>query len=820
MPSRRGLGRELGEALLRADQALDSASARIALSALILASLMPLGIIEELRTGFLLVFTLEITLRLGIFAARGRLRGERNLSEALFIALDMVATLSFLPVDTLEMLGVDTSVLRLVRAARMLLLLAYWGPTFRDFFQIALRRERLYQFGVIIVFALMLTATGAAALRLFDLRHLDTDGNGVPGEPTDWELPNVLWWAFRQVQDPGNLSPDTHDAGVLAVSLALTAGGMLLVAFLIGIGANLVEEVFRAGRYRPLALRDHTVILNAEAGSLGVLVEISSYHRKQLSKPRMVVVGEASERPDFLNEPHVRRFRYLPGRPTDLQTLARAAVRDARRVVLLADGTGQEADAATVTTTLAVLDAGGSAQVAAEMNHPHNADLLLRTGRRTIPVLARRLASLALGQATVSPGVEALLDELLSSEGSEIYTCVTGEGLCRELPRTLQMTDGLLPHIAATHAASQVVLIGVLVEHERGGVASMVPQINPGRPSRPSGQDVPKTRGLIGVADRFRSLRQLVEACHTSGLPVASLGGATQPLARVRTADHPRRVLVLGFHEDAVEVVDQLVRLCPAGLEIRILVGTPHKRELTVEALREQLGAPDLSLVVGPGELRVVRPGGVSRVLVEARDRLTPGLYRNALLDAERPDAILILRRDRAELDPDAATVLGVLRLMEASHDLTPEAAQALPHVVAELYDADKLTLLKAQTAGHPLGTRLSLICTERLRQRVLAQSFFVPGLSALYRELLRAGGQEILTLDPLGTPTFGALMRNLPATLGAIPVAVATADPEAPFGLRVHVNPPADFGQEERILRVYAVGPHTLREEALGQSA
>lgn len=807
--SQGGLRVEISERLLVADQALTSAAARIVLSVLILVSVMPMHAVEALRSAFLIIFSIEISLRLGIMAARSYLRGERNVSEALFIALDMVATASFLPIDTLSVFGVDTSVLRLVRAARMLLLLAYWGPTFRDFFQIALRRERLYQFGVIITFALMLTATGAAALRLFDLRHVDTDGNGVPGEAADWDLQNVLWWSFRQVQDPGNMLQDTHEVGVLVVSLALTGGGMLLVAFLIGIGASLVEEVFRAGRYRPLALRDHTIILNAGPDSLGVLIEISSYYRKQLSKPRMVVIGEGTDRPDFLNEPHVRSFRYLPGRSGDLQTLARAAVKTARRVVLLAPGTGQEADAATVTTALAVLDAGGTTQVAAEVNHPNNADLLERPGKGTIPVLARRLASLVLGQATVSPGIEAVLDELLSSDGSEIYTCVSGEGACARLPPTLAMSGRMGRHIAATHADSQVVLIGTLVSRERGaGVSTLVPRLNP------LSLDGLEVRGLIGVADRFRSLRRVVELCHAPGLPVDAEAPVTEPLARVRTGDHPRRVLILGFHEDAVEIVDQLVRLCAPGLEVRILVGTAAKRDVTVDALLDQLGAPgDLSLSVDASVLRVAMPGGVSEIAVEARDRLTPGLYANALLDEERPDAVIILRRDRPDLDPDAATVLGVLRLMESAQSQPPGAHRPLPHVVAELYDPDKLNLLRALTTNHPLGARLSLICTEVMRQRVLAQSFFVPGLSALYRELLRAGEQEILTLDPVGAPTFGALMRSLPESLGAIPIAVATADPGAPFGLRIHVNPPASFGGEgEEIVRVYAIGPAGLR--------
>lgn len=800
--------RPLGERLLELDAWFDATAVRVALSALILISVLPLQVVDTLRLAFLVVFSVEVSLRAAVFIARSRLRGERTLSEILFLFLDFLATASFLPIDMLSLIGVDTSVLRLVRAARMLLLLAYWGPLFRDFFQIALRRERLYQFGVIAVFAVLLTASGAAAMRLFDLRDIDTDGNGIPGEVSDWELHNVLWWSFRQVQDPGNMIQKTDEVGLLVVSLTLTGGGMLLVAFLIGIGANLVEEVFRAGRYRPLNTRDHTIILNAGPESLGVLVEISSYYRKQLSKPRMVVVGESPERPDFLNEPHVRQFRYLPGRPTDLQTLARASVAQSRRVVLLAPGSGHEADAATVTSALAVLDAGGETQVAAEVNHPQNADLLDRPGKRTIPVLARRLASLVLGQVAVSPGLKGVLDELLSSDGSEIYTCVSGEAACRAFPPSLPLQGDLAERIPAVHAASGVILIGVLTERERrGGQRTLAPRLNP--------TDLRGSRGLIGVADRFRSLREVVEACHADGgeapVPPPSAGA----LVRVRTSDYPRKVLILGFHEDAVEIVDQLVRLCEPGLELRVLVGTVDKRQGTLEALREQLEEPgDLPIAAQGAELHIAQPGGTTRVLVEARDRLTGGLYAEALLGEGRPDTIIILRRDREDLDPDAATVLGVLRLMEVAGDAR---GCDLPHLLVELSDPDKAELLRKQTVGHPIAERMSLVCTEVLRQRVLAQSFFVPGLSALYRELLTAGAQELLTFDPIAPATFGELLATLPPREGVIPIAVATEDPDAPFRLRVHVSPPPRFGAAEceRIVRIYAVGPSERRTEA-----
>ena len=815
---------ELVDLVFRADALLGTGWVRVLLSAVILLSVLPIGIVEHLRLVFLLLFGVELSVRTTIFTVRWRLRNERYLSEALFLTLDLLATLSFLPIDMLSFVGADMSVLRLVRAARMLLLLAYWGPYFRDFFQIALGRERLYQFGLVAVFALMLSATGAAALRLFDLRLIDTNGNGIPGEEDDWGLINVLWWSFRQVQDPGNLLQDTHELGVLAVSLALTTGGMLLVAFLIGIGASLVEELFRAGRHRPLALRNHTVILNAGADSLGVLSEISSYYRKQVSRPRMVVMGSSPERPDFMNQPNVRRFRYLPGRPTDLGDLTKAAVGSARRVVLLAAGSGQEADADTVTVALAVRERSEDAMVAAEINHPRNAALMAAARGRTIPVLARRLASLVMGQCIVSPGAELVMGELLSSDGSEIYTCVSGEAACSGTPWCLPLDGHLHDAIMPAYERGRVILLGVL--HERtipSGAARpttlLVPTLNPG-PLR----DIP-VRGLIGVADSFRSLKQQVELAAKGGLSRATAPAPLaddDPLVRVHIDDYPRNVLVLGFHDDAVETMEQLVRLCEPGLVVRILVGTTSKRRRVVDALIEQLGSVgDLDLQVTAEGPAVRYPSGTTRLVVETQDRLRPGLYTEAIDGEHRPDTMLLLRRDRPELDPDAATVLGMLRLMEsAAATLARRPDHDLPHIVAELADPEKLALIRSRLRGHVLGTSCSLVCTESLRQRILAQSFFVPALTELYQELLTAGEQELLTLEPTRPATFRELLARLPREQGLIPIAVAYRSDEQPCGLRVVVNPDPEADDDGVVDRIFAVGGSELRERAQRERA
>ena len=87
----------------------------------------------------------------------------------------------------------------------------------------------------------------------------DYDGRGGAGHTDDfWDR---LWWSFRQVESPDNLVPNLAGSPVLVlVSLGLTITGIFVFSYLVGIGANVVEQVVRAERRRSVGFRGHTVV--------------------------------------------------------------------------------------------------------------------------------------------------------------------------------------------------------------------------------------------------------------------------------------------------------------------------------------------------------------------------------------------------------------------------------------------------------------------------------------------------------------------------------------------------------------------------------
>lgn len=783
------------------DRILGAMATRVILSALILASILPVDGARGARTFFLVVFGIETIVRAGLLIWRfTSLSTPQKLQSGLFLLADLVATLSFLPQESL---GVSAEGLRVARLARLVLLLAYWGPYFRDFFQIGMRRERMNQLALIGAFSVLLSATGAGALRLMDLSNVDINGDGVPGQVADREMTNLLWWAFLQVEDPGNITRSTQHVGLLVVSLVLTGGGLLLMALLIGLGASLVEELFAATRYRPLYLSRHTLILNAQPSTVGILREIATYYRKILRRPKIVVMGSSPQRPDYLDSPEMRRFRYVPGLATNVRDLERVSTASARRLILLATGAGQESDAQTMTAALAVRALNPELWLYAELFEMENAQLLhVAHTALTQPVLAQRLATLVLGHAVWVRGSEQLFGELLSSRGQEIYTTISGMGMCEKLPEILNM-DGHFPtFMRVVYRHRRTMVLGVVVRNQDDPMRF-------GCELYPFTGNLSQCAGFVGICDKFLKLREVTEQVANTGFPSAAISLPEGIGAWRRELFNPKHILIIGFHEDSFPMVEQFVQRCEDRLFIRILVGEKRKRDRVFGRMVTDLAQPPLQKTCAEpdGSIRISRSDGAQTIIsVEVKDRLTLGLYREEL---GKVDVIVLLRRDRTDVDPDAATVVGVLRILSAVQHTAPENLPTT-RIVVELHSPDKIPLLEAHLRGQPFADQIAMVCTEQLRERIVAQSLFVPGLTDLYLDLLANDARRVVRLA-MECPASGYadVVDDLIGRSGLVPLGAAIRCGET-GQVRVEANP--DFSKMERdhkdtVVGVYVVG-------------
>ncbi len=786
------------------DGLLRAFATRLVLSVAIVTSLLLIRMSTVLTIMMLVLFGAEVVLRGTLLWWRWRHHEARKI-EAIVFGVVLLATLSFIPIA-----GPGSGLLLLGRVARLALLMTYWGPLTRDFVLIALQRERMSQIFLVLGLAAALTGSGAAILRMVDTAHTDIDGDGIEDDHAV-EYFDLLWWSVRQVMDPGNLVPTTLNVGVLAVSLVLTTGGLLLIAVLIGMGSSLVEDLVRAGRARPVGLQQHTVVLNVADHSLEVLRNVTSYFEKQVRWRKVALQGKWDERPAFLNPMEFRSFHYRAGRPGDGAALELLNIEDARRVAILASGPDTEADADAVTAVLSARRLNEHAWIVVELNRPSNIPAALKAGQRhTVPVPARRLAALVLTQELVDPGRARLIQDFVSLEGQEIYTCLFGDGVVSHMSNTWTLDRPFAQIRLDVAERHRCLLLGYFVEsgdRSTPWLRGISPVLNP-----PAVDELPTIRGVIALAERFQDVQNAVEAMTARTLPTALCSGAVVPTLPLRIEPEPdlKHVIVLGFHEDTVETVGEMLRLFPS-CDITI-VGEDEAERTRMRAafLAERTETGARFEVVARKRLQVRNPdGGVGgTVNVRVADRFADGLFR--LGDTDGPvgnlfdyDAAILLAERTRSSDPDGATTLGVLKLLD---EWSAAADRRLVRVIAELVDRDKADLLRTHVQELALTESFSFVCTSLLRQNILSHSFFVPGLPPVLHNLITAGDEELFAFQPTQTSgriTFGQMLARMGRrTPPLVPVAVADQ------GGAILMNPPPEAELEWASLStIYCLG-------------
>ena len=109
-----------------------------------------------------------------------------------------------------------------------------------------------------------------------------------------------------------------------ALSLLLTLTGVFLISFIIGVGANIVDQVVRAERRRDLGYRGHTVVVGAVHDGEDLVREFVRIYAKNRQVPspeklwtwlryvrpsgprtfpRVALLSREAQPPDFLVEP-------------------------------------------------------------------------------------------------------------------------------------------------------------------------------------------------------------------------------------------------------------------------------------------------------------------------------------------------------------------------------------------------------------------------------------------------------------------------------------------------------------------------------------
>jgi hypothetical protein len=772
------------------------------------------------------------------------------------VIIDLAAFVSFLPLEA-WLPGRNLTLLTLLRLTRLLVLVRFARELASDIYTIVTRREQLQQFGLVSGAVLALSFVSAVLLSELRVPHPYA---GAP-EGGDTFL-DQLWWTFRQLESADNLVQHVRvHPLVLLVSLGLTITGVFVVSYIIGIGSNVVDQVIRTERLRPVNYRAHSVIIGPVEESEVLVREFvrlydknRALHRQRIRKvwrwllrggppprgtlPRIALLGPKDAPPAYLYDSQMRWVVYRTGDGADPVALERVAAAGAKRAILLSHGhAGYDADAVTLGALAAFRAANRSAEVHVELRDSDSRGLAEALGGdSTIALDVPRFLGLFLCQHLVVPGVQALYHELLTADGSELYTHIFIEPDELSQLSRLQKQHASLPFSELARRAYHdhgVVLVGVFLGEGElsssagmvAGVDRLVQWINPScwPPSdariealggQPGEVPIAALRGLVGIADTYLPLRRFAHALAAGRGCMPRGRGPSEALAKAAAAleldpGAPRRVLVVGFSPALAWFLRGLAFFVP-GVEVVLAIGARGDETLSLRRRIEQLdlGASHLDPLPGKDGRKLPLPAGGS-VTLFSHDGPDLAAFAGSCLAGIPPVDAAVFLSEPSAADRDARTSMRLLRFARALEENTVPRGERL-HVLAEFASSARGERLQSHLNSQRCGfedqtcLRLTFVSTDQIKNYLMVHSAFVPGVAALYGELLTVTGQELVRLPLAGVATGERVsMAELADALqlrGIVPIALELAG-------KMVLNPPASERHPlDQVAAIYAI--------------
>jgi hypothetical protein len=466
--------------IFRVGDLLESRLARAGLSVLAIASLLPLGSSDVmLRPVFLACFGADLLVRLLVWRADTHGTREVTVGSVAFAVVDTLAFVSFLPLELWVNDRELLSLLALLRLTRLFMLLRFGRGLIRDLYAIITRREQLQTLAFVGGAVFVLSLLSAIILSQLTA-HVGAGDTRAP-------FRERFWWAFRQLESADNLVQTLEGEPVIIVlSLALTVTGVFLVAFVIGVGSNVVDQLVRAERRRDLTYRGHTVVIGAVHEGEELIREFVRIYAKNRQVPsperlftwlrfmrptgtrtfpRVALLAREDDMPEFLVEPIMRWVVYRQGDESEPESLQRISAKHAKRAIFLAQRSlGLETDAVTISALAALRAENPACQAYVEVDDAESKDIVLQVGgNNTVALDMPRFLGMFLCQHLLMPGVESLYRDLLTSAGVEIYTHIFTDdaeyaGLAQRTP-TIRFED-VVAAAATTACTSLACILG------------------------------------------------------------------------------------------------------------------------------------------------------------------------------------------------------------------------------------------------------------------------------------------------------------------------------------------------------------------------
>ncbi|KAG5560988.1 hypothetical protein RHGRI_004122 [Rhododendron griersonianum] len=248
---------------------------------------------------------------------------------------------------------------------------------------------------------------------------------------TEDSLTDCLWLSWTYVADSGNHA-NSEGIGPRLVSVAISFGGMLIFAMMLGLVSDAISEKLdslRKGRSEVVE-QNHTLILGW-SDKLGSLLNQLSIANENLGGGIVVVMAERDKEEmeldiakmefDFRGTSVICRS----GSPLILADLKKVSVSKARAIIVLADdGNADQSDARALRTVLSLtgVKKGLRGHIVVELSDLDNEVLVKLVGGDLVEtVVAHDVIGRLMIQCARQPGLAQIWADILGFENCEFY---------------------------------------------------------------------------------------------------------------------------------------------------------------------------------------------------------------------------------------------------------------------------------------------------------------------------------------------------------------------------------------------------------------
>lgn len=532
--------------------------------------------------------------------------------------------------------------------------------------------------GTIALMGLLGLATAALVVVLGTLAWVF---HAYPDDAAEGDLFDIWWGGLMRTLDPGTMGADSG-WGFRAFMLAITIGGLVIVASLIGIVSGAFDDKIaelRKGRSRVLE-SDHTLILGWSNKVHSIVHELAIANESK--RGAKVVVLAAKDKIQMDEEIKAEsgnlggtKVICRSGDPKNLTDLVLGSPQWARSIILLAPQDSTDPDIDVIKTALALTNnparPAGKYHIVAELSDPVNLEVARLVGRDEVHWV---LGSEVIGRITVQSchqsGLSVVYSELLDFDGDEIYF-------------TTQPTLVGKTYFDAQLAFSKCAAIGLVID----GAAIL----------NPAGDTV------IGAADEI-----IVIAADDSEIALAMPPSVIDVESLAPAKVHPpvpERTLVLGANSMLPAMMAELDQYVAPGSQVMIVNPGQHPKLPHLTNLRASQvdGDPTKRAVLDSLEI-----GGFDHIILLAD---TDGY------DLERADS---------------RTLVSLLQL----RDLADSHGLGL-NIVSEMLNDANRELAEVTKAD-------DLIVSDKLVACLLSQISENRGLAEVFTTLFSATGAEV----------------------------------------------------------------------------